>query len=72
MSTTTSTTNKQVTRLGKRLRKFRKTQGFTQSTVAEYVGVSRGYISNIENGFVTAGSDTEESIKDFISNVESY
>lgn len=40
--------------LGKAIRAERKSQGLTQTELAEVCGVSLSFISNLENGKVTA------------------
>jgi transcriptional regulator with XRE-family HTH domain len=35
---------------GQRLRSLRKKKGWTQVELAEYLGLDRGYLSNIERG----------------------
>jgi transcriptional regulator with XRE-family HTH domain len=42
-------------RFGKRLRKLRQAKGWTQSYMAEYTGIGRAHISNLENGKKEAG-----------------
>jgi transcriptional regulator with XRE-family HTH domain len=37
-------------RFGKRIRALRKRQGWTQVYMAEYVGMDRSFISDLENG----------------------
>ena len=37
-------------RLGKRLRRLRKNKEWTQVYMAEYVGMDRSFISDLENG----------------------
>ena len=37
-------------RFGKRLRKLRKSRGWTQVYMAEHVGIDRSFISVLENG----------------------
>jgi transcriptional regulator with XRE-family HTH domain len=37
-------------RFGKRIRALRKKQGWTQVYMAEYVGIDRSFISDLENG----------------------
>ena len=42
--------NKESIKLGENLNKIRKAKGISQGDIARTLGVSRGYISNIENG----------------------
>ena len=37
-------------KLGKNLKKIRIEKGISQSGIADLLGVSRGFVSNIENG----------------------
>jgi transcriptional regulator with XRE-family HTH domain len=37
-------------RFGKRLRRLRKQRAWTQAYMAEYVGMDRSFISDLENG----------------------
>ncbi len=45
-------------KLGRNLRRIRKEKGFTQADIAEAVGISCPYLSNIENGKVNATIST--------------
>ena len=38
------------TRFGQRVKTLRKKRGWTQSELAEYLGLDRGYISELERG----------------------
>lgn len=42
--------SKESIQLGKNLRKIRTAKGMSQGDIARELGVSRGYISTIENG----------------------
>lgn len=49
-------------RLGKNLKQIRESKGLTQGDIAKELGVSRGYISNIENGKMNPTLATIENI----------
>lgn len=42
--------HKESARLGKNLKRIRTTKGITQGDIVRSLGVSRSFISNIENG----------------------
>lgn len=41
---------KESVRLGKNLKEIREEKGITQSSIAKSLGVSRGFVSKVENG----------------------
>ena len=50
--------------LGKRIKEFRKSKGFTQEYVAEQIGIESTSISNIENGkYYPTAENLERIIK---------
>lgn len=51
-----------ISRFGSRLRKLRKQRGWTQLQLAEYLGINRSYISDLERGKKSAGLGTLEII----------
>jgi len=42
--------NKESEKLGNNLKRIRTKKGITQGDIARSLGVSRGFVSNIENG----------------------
>lgn len=42
--------NSESEKLGKNLKRIRTKKGITQGDIARSLGVSRGFVSNIENG----------------------
>lgn len=42
--------NSDVVRLGKNLKRIRTEKGMSQGDISKALGVSRGFVSNIENG----------------------
>lgn len=42
--------NSESEKLGKNLKRIRTKRGITQGDIARSLGVSRGFVSNIENG----------------------
>lgn len=42
--------NSESEKLGKNLKRLRTKKGITQGDIARSLGVSRGFVSNIENG----------------------
>lgn len=42
--------NSESEKLGKNLKRIRTKKGITQGDIARFLGVSRGFVSNIENG----------------------
>lgn len=49
--------NDKIKQIGKRIRYIRKSKKITQEKLAEMIDVSVPYISNIENGKVTASAE---------------
>jgi len=49
--------NERIKQIGKRIRCLRKSKRITQEKLAEMIDVSVPYISNIENGKVTASAE---------------
>lgn len=48
--------------IGKRLKKFRLTKGFTQESLALDVGVDKSYIGKVENANICVGLKTLEKL----------
>ncbi len=42
--------NKEAEKLGKNLKRIRNAKGISQGDIAKELGVSRGFVSTIENG----------------------
>ena len=51
-------------RFGRKLRKLRKSKGWTQSYMAVHTGIGRAHISNLENGKKEAGLRALEILAD--------
>lgn len=47
------------------LRAFRKEHHLTQATVAEYLGCTKGFISQVEHGRVELPHDKEQKLKEW-------
>lgn len=49
-------------RLGRRLHVLREKRGWSQAYLAEFAGIGRAHLSQIENGAVAARVDTVEAL----------
>jgi transcriptional regulator with XRE-family HTH domain len=54
-------------RFGRKLRKLRKSMGWTQSYMAVHTGIGRPHLSNLENGKKEVGLRTLEILADTFS-----
>ena len=58
--------------LGTRLKNLRAAKKLSQDAVAEYVGIGKGYLSDLENDNVRPGSDNLSKLADFYEVTTDY